>query len=313
MKNQLRASNSNWPVLPTPEEWEDTFSTVHMWTQVIGKIRLELSPWINHSWGSVLYVSPRGLTTSPIYFEEFSFEIEFNFIKHKLEVSTSQGDKISFDLKPMPVSEFYRKTMDSLKELEINVKIFTRPVEVEIAIPFEEDTEHDSYDKVAVNLFWQALVQVNRVFSEFRAGFIGKSSPSHFFWGAFDLAVTRFSGRTAPKHPGGIPNCADWVIEEAYSHELSSAGFWPGAGLKEASFYAYVYPAAEGYKTYNVEPDAAYYHNELNEFILPYSTVQNAADPDFVLRSFLQSTYEAAAHTGKWDRKTLEREELKNN
>lgn len=312
MKNQLRASNSNWPVLPSPKEWEDTLSTVHMWTQVVGKIRLELSPWVNHSWGSVLYVSPLGLTTSPINFAGFLFEIEFNFIKHKLEVSTSKGDKISFDLKPMTVSEFYRKTMNSLKELEIDVKIFTRPVEVEAAIPFEEDIVHESYDEVAVNLFWQALVQVNRVFSEFRAGFIGKSSPSHFFWGAFDLVVTRFSGRTAPKHPGGAPNCADWVMEEAYSHELSSAGFWPGAGLNEAAFYAYAYPAPEGYETYKVEPEAAYYHDELNEFILPYSAVQNSEEPDLDLRSFLHSTYEAAVNSGKWDRKALEREKLQN-
>ncbi|CAN5199224.1 DUF5996 family protein [soil metagenome] len=312
MKNQLRASNSNWPVLPSPKEWEDSLSTVHMWTQVVGKIRLELSPWVNHSWGSVLYVSPLGLTTSPINFAGFLFEIEFNFIKHKLEVSTSKGDKISFDLKPMTVSEFYRKTMNSLKELEIDVKIFTRPVEVEAAIPFEEDIVHESYDEVAVNLFWQALVQVNRVFSEFRAGFIGKSSPSHFFWGAFDLVVTRFSGRTAPKHPGGAPNCADWVMEEAYSHELSSAGFWPGAGLNEAAFYAYAYPAPEGYETYKVEPEAAYYHDELNEFILPYSAVQNSEEPDLDLRSFLHSTYEAAVNSGKWDRKALEREKLQN-
>lgn len=312
MKNQLRASDSNWPVLPSPVEWKDTFSTVHMWTQVVGKIRLELSPWVNHSWGSVLYVSPRGLTTSPIYYDGYSFEIEFNFIEHKLVVSTSQGDKISFGLKTMPVSEFYRKTMDSLKELDIDVKIFTRPVEVEAAIPFEEDTVHKSYDEDAVNLFWQALVQVNRVFAEFRAGFIGKSSPSHFFWGAFDLAVTRFSGRTAPKHPGGAPNCADWVMEEAYSHELSSAGFWPGAGLNEAAFYAYAYPAPEEYETCKVDPEAAYYHDDLQEYVLPYSAVQNADDPDFVLHTFLQSTYEAAANSGHWHRQALERKDFKN-
>ncbi|MGF1670236.1 MAG: DUF5996 family protein [Balneolaceae bacterium] len=301
---------NNWPELPLVEQWEDTLTTVHMWTQIIGKIRLELSPWINHSWGSTLYVTAQGLTTSSMPYNEHTLEIDFNFIDHQLEFTTSQGSKLIIELKPMPVAEFYKITMNILDELGVRVRIFARPVEVDTAIPFEEDFEHASYDADAVNRFWQALVQADRVFKKFRAGFIGKSSPVHFFWGAFDLAVTRFSGRTAPKHPGGIPNCADWVMAEAYSHELSSAGFWPGTGLSEAAFYSYAYPAPDGYPKATVEPEAAFYHDSLGEFILPYSAVQSVENPDNVLLKFLQSTYEAAANTGGWDREALERRSL---
>lgn len=296
-----------WPDLPSIDEWVDTHSTVHMWSQIVGKIRLELSPWVNHSWGSVLYVSPRGLTTSAIPYNGSTFDIEFDFIDHKLDIRSSVAGSKTFDLKPMTVAEFYRKIMAALSELGIEVSILARPVEVEDAIPFANDTKHKSYDADAVNRFWRALVQINRVFSEFRAGFIGKSSPSHFFWGAFDLAVTRFSGRPAPKHPGGAPNCADWVMEEAYSHELSSAGFWPGTGLGEPAFYSYAYPEPEGYRDADIKPDAAYYHTELGEYLLSYRDVQSSSNPDAILMEFLHSTYKAAAENGKWKREILER------
>lgn len=307
MENHHFDPATNWPQLPAPEEWEGTCTTVHMWSQIAGKIRLELAPWINHSWGSTLYVTPSGLTTSAIPYKGGSFRIDFNFIDHRLTITTIAGAEQAFKLKPMSVADFYRKIMDALKSLGIEVTILARPVEVVEAIPFEEDTQHASYDADAIQKFHRALLQADRVFSEFRAGYIGKSSPSHFFWGAFDLAVTRFSGRTAPKHPGGAPNCADWVMEEAYSHELSSAGFWAGAGLGEAAFYSYAYPAPEGYAAAKVEPKDAYFHNDLGEYILPYRAVQSADDPDAMLLRFLQTTYEAAADLGGWDRNALER------
>lgn len=301
-----------WPELSPIDEWIDTCSTVHMWTQIVGKVRLELSPWVNHSWGSVLYVSPAGLTTSAIPYNGATFDIEFDFIGHKLDIRSSGAGSKTFDLKPMTVAEFYGKIKAALNELGIVVSILARPVEVEEAIPFADDTRHKSYDADAVNRFWRALVQVNRVFSKFRAGFIGKSSPSHFFWGAFDLAVTRFSGRPAPKHPGGAPNCADWVMEEAYSRELSSAGFWPGTGLGESAFYSYAYPEPDGFKEAEVHPGQATYHSDLGEFVLPYSAVQSADKPDNILLAFLQSTYEAAANNGNWNRKALENNFIKN-
>lgn len=301
---------NSWPELPLPNSWEDTLNTVHMWSQIIGKIRLELNPWINHSWGATLYVSANGLTTSAMPYQNLKVEIEFNFIDHKLKIVTSKGTSRTFALKSMTVGEFYRKTITALNELGIEMKIFTRPVEIEDAIPFEDDVIHKSYDAEIVNRFWQALVQTNRVFNQFRAEFIGKSSPVHFFWGAFDLAVTRFSGR-APKHPGGVPNCADWVMEEAYSHHLSSAGFWAGPGMGEPAFYSYIYPAPDGYSSANIKPDAAYYHGDLGEFILPYHVVQSAENPDSVLLDFLQSTYVAGADLGKWDRVSLEKQKTK--
>lgn len=300
-------SRANWPALPPLVEWQDTCATVHMWTQVIGKIRLELSPWINHSWGSTLYVSPHGLTTSSIPYEGGAFSIEFDFVDHLLNVSTSAGGERSFGLEPMSVAEFYKTTIDLLDDLGISVDIFTRPVEVVEAIPFETDVVHASYDAEAVHDFWRALVQAHRVFTAFRARFIGKVSPVHFFWGGFDLAVTRFSGRTAPKHPGGIPNCADWVMEEAYSHELSSAGFWPGSGIGEAAFYSYTYPSPNGFAGAPVLPKAAYFHADLGEFILSYDAVRASDDPDAALLAFLQTTYEAAADLADWDRSALER------
>jgi hypothetical protein len=280
-----------------------------MWTQVIGKIRLALAPLVNHSWGSTLYVTTSGLTTSPIPDGLRSFAIDFDFLDHQLRITTSDNDARSFALQPMSVADFFAKTMSALRELGVKVHIFTRPVEVVEAIRFEQDRRHASYDARTVNLYWRALVQANRVFAEFRARFIGKVSPIHFFWGGFDLAVTRFSGRTAPKHPGGVPNCADWVMQEAYSHQLSSAGFWPGGlgGVEEAVFYAYAYPQPAGFRDYPVKPRAAFFHAELGEFILPYEAVRTADDPDQALLSFLESTYEGAAVLAEWDRAALER------
>ena len=298
-----------WPLLPPVKEWKDTLATLHMWTQVIGKIRLGLAPSVNHSWGITLYVTTSGLTTSPIPDGDRSFAVDFDFLDHQLRITTSDGDERSFALQPMSVADFFAKTMHALRELGIDVRIFTRPVEVVEAIRFEEDRQHASYDARTVNLYWRALVQANRVFNEFRARFIGKVSPVHFFWGGFDLAVTRFSGRTAPKHPGGIPNCPDWVMQEAYSHQLSSAGFWPGGlgGIEEVVFYAYAYPQPSGFPDYPVEPRAAFFHAQLGEFVLPYEAVRTAADPDQALLAFLQSTYEAAAVLAEWDRTALER------
>lgn len=296
-----------WPELPPLADWEDTVATVHMWTQVVGKVRLELGPPLNHSWGIALYVTPRGLTTGPVPHGARSFEITLDFVAHALRITASDGSERAFALEPMSVAEFYRKAMAALRELGLGVDIFARPVEVEEAIPFAQDERHASYDADAVHRFWRALVQAERVFADFRARFVGKSSPVHFFWGAFDLAATRFSGRPAPTHPGGVPNCPDRVMEEAYSHELSSAGFWPGTGLGEAAFYAYAYPEPDGFRTAAVEPSAAYYHDDLREFVLPYESVRTAPAPDAALLAFLQTTYEAAADLGDWDRAALER------
>lgn len=234
---------TGWPELPPYEAWQDTCATLLLWTQIIGKIRLRLAPPINHYWGSTLYVTTRGLTTSPIPYRTGTFAIDFDFVAHALRITTSGGEERSFALEPMSVADFYLRTMQSLGELGIHVTIYARPVEMVEAIPFAKDTLHASYDAAAVHRFWRVLVTVEQVFAAFRARFIGKVSPVHLFWGALDLAVTRFSGRTAPKHPGGVPHCANWVMEEAYSHELSSAGFWAGAGLGEAAFYAYAYPS----------------------------------------------------------------------
>jgi hypothetical protein len=307
MPTSSQHTTAPWPELPPIESWQDTLETVHMWTQIVGKIRLEQSPWINHSWGSTLYVTTRGLTTSPIPSGKATFAIDFDFVDLKLRVSSSTGRSHSFDLKPMSVAAFYDKTMAALDDLGIDVEINPMPVEVPDPIhPFHEDETHASYDADAVNRFWRALVQVRRVFTVFRSRFIGKVSPVHFFWGAFDLAVTRFSGRSAPRHPGGIPNCADWVMEEAYSKELSSAGFWPGTGLGEAAFYSYAYPEPDGFPERTIQPEAGYYLEEMGEFVLPYEAVRTADDPDETLLAFLQSTYDAAADLANWDRGSLE-------
>ncbi len=298
-----------WPALQPLTDWQDTCATLHRWTQVVGKIRLARAPWINHSWGAALYVTTRGLTTSPIPHGRRTFAIDFDFVGHVLRITTAEGAERSFSLQPMSVADFYRKAMQALGALDIDVAIWPMPVEIPDPIQsFPDDEAHASYDADAAHRFWRALVQAARVFTAFRARFIGKVSPVHFFWGAFDLAVTRFSGRTAPKHPGGAPNCADWVMEEAYSHEVSSAGFWPGTGLGEAAFYAYAYPEPDGFRRYAVEPEAASFHDDLGEFILPYEAVRTAEDPDRALLRFLQSTYEAAADLAAWDRPALERE-----
>jgi len=298
-----------WPALPPLDDWQDTFETVHMWTQIVGKIRLERGPWINHSWGSALYVTTRGLTTSPIPYGSRTFALDFDVVDHALRISTSTGEKRSFRLEPMSVADFYERTMHTLGDLGIEVEIYPKPVEVPDPIqPFPEDEIHASYDADAVHRFWQALVQADRVFTAFRARFIGKVSPVHFFWGAFDLAVTRFSGRDAPKHPGGVPNCADWVMEEAYSKELSSAGFWPGTGVGEAAFYSYAYPEPDGYREREIAPEAAYYLDDMGEFVLPYEAVRTAEDPDATLLAFLQSTYEAVVDLADWNRDALEGE-----
>jgi hypothetical protein len=255
-------------------------------------------------------LSARGLTTSPVPYGSRTVEIDFDFVSHHLRIRDSIGGERGFALEPMSVAAFYGRTMAALGELDIHVNILARPVEVVEATPFAEDHGHASYDADAVNTYWRALAQAHRVFTTFRAEFLGKASPVHFFWGAFDLAVTRFSGRPAPRHPGGIPNVADWVMQEAYSHELSSAGFWPGAGLGVPAFYSYAYPEPDGFRNRGVDPQGAYFHTGLNEFILPYEAVATAADPDAALLAFLRSTYRAAADLAEWDRAALDRELL---
>lgn len=295
-----------WPELPAPTEWQKTLEAVHLWSQIIGKIRLEHMPWINHSWHVTLYISSRGLTTSLIPHPSGGFEIEFNFVDHKLELQQVNGKRISFELESMSVADFYHKTLDGLKQLNIVTSIYPMPSELpDPILPFPGNTDQASYDTEAVHRFWLALTHVHRVFTRFRSGFLGKVSPVHFFWGAFDLAVTRFSGRQAPKHPGGIPNCPDWVMEESYSHELSSAGFWPGTGLGEAAFYSYAYPEPNGYRTADIKPRKAWYSEDLGEYLLTYKTVQKAPKPDEILLQFLESTYEAAATNGNWGKKSL--------
>ncbi|MPZ98760.1 MAG: hypothetical protein GEU80_05355 [Dehalococcoidia bacterium] len=295
---------SGWPALLV-EEWVDTRDTLHIWTQIIGKIRLEVAPMINHWWQVPLYVSTRGLTTSPMPFGTRTFEMHFDFCDHQLHIDTSDPDRRSIPLEPKPVATFYEETMAALAQLGIHVDILARPVEVEPAIPFAEDYQHASYDPDAAHRFWRQLVQADRVMTDFRSRYIGKASPVHFFWGSFDLAVTRFSGRSAPRHPGGSPNVADWVMEQAYSHELSSAGFWPG-GSAEGAFYAYAYPAPDGFAAQPVSPRDAHYDPDLREFLLPHESVRTAGDPDAALMAFLQSTYEAVAELGRWDRSGLE-------
>lgn len=304
----LVTTHEAWPELPPLSAWQDTFDTLHRWTQIIGKIRLAKMPWINHAWHVPFYVTTRGLTTSAIPCGARALEIDFDFIDHRLHFATSDGERHSFALEAMSVAELYRKVMHVLDELAIAVHIRPTPVEIPDPIqPFFEDHEHATYDARAVTRYFRALLSANRVLTDFRSRFTGKVSPVHLFWGAFDLAVTRFSGRTAPKHPGGAPNCPDWVMQEAYSHEVSSAGFWPGTGLGEAAFYSYAYPEPQGYRECPVRPAGAHYHEGLGEYVLPYEAVRAAADPDAALLAFLQSTYEAAAELAHWDRGLLER------
>jgi hypothetical protein len=276
-----------------------------MWTQVVGKIRLALEPMVNHWWQVPLYVSARGLTTSLMHAGERGLEIEFDFLDHQLLLRTTDGDVRRIGLRPCAVAEFHAEIMAVLDTIGVRVPILARPVEIPEATPFAEDHRHRSYDPAAIHRFWLALVAAHRVFTKFRSRFLGKVSPVHFFWGGFDLAVTRFSGRPAPPHPGGIPNTPDWVMHAAYSHEVSSCGFFPG-GSDEGSFYSYAYPEPSGFAEWQIEPAQAYYDRAFGEFLLPYREVRLADDPDMRLMEFLQSSYEAAAVLGGWDRQTLE-------
>jgi hypothetical protein len=296
-----------WPELPLAE-WKETYETLHMWTQIVGKIRLTLTPLQNHWWNCTLYLTPRGLTTSAIPYKGRHFRIDFDFIAHLLVIETADGSTKTIALRPSSIADFYQETMSALTSLGIPVTIWTTPVEVQDRTPFEKDQKHAAYDPEHAHRLWRILVQASRVLSEFRSRFTGKVSPVHFFWGAFDLAVTRFSGRTAPEHPGA-PNCARFVMVEAYSHEVSSCGFWPGgAPVNEPVFYAYAYPEPQGFKDYPIQPPEAFYHKEMREFVLPYDVVRTTKSPDEVLLSFLQSTYEAAATCANWDRRALERQ-----
>jgi hypothetical protein len=295
-----------WPALPF-EGWRDTLATLHMWTQVVGKVRLAQAPHVNHWWQVPLYVTPGGLTTSSVPYGPRTFQVDFDFVGHRLHIATSDGDSRQLALAPRTVADFYGEFMSRMKELGLEVKVWTTPVEVENPIPFEQDDAHKSYDAESVERFRRALVQAERVFQQFRSGFAGKCSPVHFFWGSFDLAVTRFSGRRAPEHPGA-PGVADSVTREAYSHEVSSAGFWPGGpALPEPIFYSYAYPEPGGFKDAPVGPERASYNNDFKEFVLPYEAVRASEDPDAALLRFLQTTYEAAADSAGWDRDALER------
>lgn len=296
-----------WPSLPL-EAWGDTCATLHLWFQIIGKIRLVQTPWLNHSWHVPLYVTATGLTTSALPHDDRAFQIDFDFIHHRLILQSSDGMARGFALEPQSVATFYRRLMAEMKRLGFDVKINPKACEIPDAIHLDQDETHHSYDPEYANRFWRILLQADRVFRIFRARFIGKCSPVHFFWGAPDLAVTRFSGRRAPLHPGGIPNLPDRVTQEAYSHEVCSCGFWPGGGpVPHAAFYSYAYPQPPGFAAARVKPDAAFYSRELGEFILAYDVIRQAESPDAVLLDFLQATYEAAADLGKWDRDSLER------
>jgi hypothetical protein len=293
-----------WPELPL-EAWQDTYATLHMWTQIVGKVRLALSPHINHWWEVPLYVNAQGLTTSPIPYEQRTFEVQFNFVEHELSISVNDGQRKSLRLRPQTVAAFYSEFLATLQSLGINVKIWPLPVEIPNPIRFDQDEQHASYDREYAHRFWRILVLVDGIFKKFRCGFVGKHSPIHFFWGSFDLASTRFSGRRAPERPG-----ADVITRDAYSHEVISAGFWPGGGdVKGAAFYAYASPEPNGFKTAVVRPDKAFF-SPLGEFLLMYDDVRQSADPEKALLEFLQSTYEAGANLGGWPRADLEHPSL---
>ena len=298
--------DSVWPDLPL-EAWRDTLATLHLWTQIVGKVRLAQTPWLNHSWHVTLYVSARGLTTGPIPLDARALQIDFDFIDHVLWLRRSDGHFRQVMLRPVSVARFYADVMADLRVLGVGVRINKMPNEIADAVPFPDDLAHKSYDPDYANRFWRVLVASHDVFAHFRTAFLGKASPVHFFWGSFDLAVTRFSGRIAPPHPGGVPNLPDDVAREAYSHEVSSAGFWPGGGaIDEPAYYSYAYPAPEGFAAAKVKPAEAVFSKDLGEFLLPYDAVRTAAKPDDVLMDFLQSTYAAAADLAKWNRVALE-------
>ena len=296
-----------WPSLPL-ENWEATYATLHMWTQIVGKIRLAQSPWVNHSWHVTLYVTSRGLTTGPVPYATRTFNIDFDFIDHVLIVQSSDGRSGRVALLSQSVAAFYARLMEEMAKLDLHVAINRMPNEVPDPIAFDEDETHREYDPEYANRFWRILVQVDRIFRTFRAPFTGKCSPVHFFWGGPDLAVTRFSGRPAPRHPGGIPHLPDWVAQEAYCEEVSSCGFWPGGGpIPYAAFYSYAYPEPDNFAAAPVQPAGAFYSNDLHEFILPYDIVRESDSPDDTLLQFLQTTYAAAANLSGWDRASLER------
>jgi uncharacterized protein DUF5996 len=296
---------TDWPALPFAE-WAETAATLHMWTQIVGKIRMQFTPWTNHSWHVTLYLTARGLTTSPIPCGTRTFEIRFDFLDHNLRVIASDGAQQSLKLQPRSVADFYRELTGALQKIGITAKINPLPNEVTDPIPFDQDEEHRSYDEEYANRFWRVLAQTDRVFKEFRSRFCGKCSPVHFFWGSFDLAVTRFSGRPAPPHPGGIPHLPDAVTREAYSQEVSSLGFWPGnAAMPTPIFYSYAYPEPSGFSEPKVEPDAAGYNKQLHEWTLPYDAVRTSSSPDEILLQFAQSTYDAASSLARWDRASL--------
>ena len=291
-----------WPALPL-SSWQDTCETLHMWTQIVGKVRLALTPPANHWWHVPLYVNSHGLTTSAIPYRESAFELQFDFVRHELILFMAAGREQSIPLAPRPVADFYREFMNMLRSAGIEIKIWPMPVEVPNPIRFDKDYTHAAYDRDAAERFWQILLTVQTIFEEFRSGFIGKCSPIHFFWGSFDLAVTRFSGRRAPDRPG-----ADAITKEAYSHEVSSVGFWPGAGLGDPAFYSYAAPEPEGFSAATVQPGPAHYDPQLREFILMYDDVRNAESPSAALLEFCESTYQAGANLGHWDRQALERQ-----
>lgn len=295
-----------WPDLPYAA-WRPTADTLHLWTQIVGKIRLARTPWLNHSWHSPLYVSARGLSTSLIPCGSRSFEIEFDFNDHQLEISVTSGERRQVALRPRTVADFHAQMLSSLAELGIPATINDYPCEIPGAIRFPLDHDHTAYDAAYASRFWRALVQIEHVFQKFRTGFVGKCSPVHFFWGSFDLAVTRFSGRAAPPYKGTTPGVAAEVMREAYSHEVSSAGFWPGGkGADDASFYSYAYPTPDGFRESPIQPAAAYFGEELGMFLLPYEVVRTSDDPERTLLAFLQSSYEAAANCARWDRASME-------
>jgi hypothetical protein len=300
---RTRASdNEALPALPF-DSWKDTLGTLHMWAQMVGKVRLKLCPLVNHWWNVPFYVTARGMTTSAMPYQQRAIEAQFDFIDHRLSIESSDGRVVTMALAPQSVAEFYKTFMAALGELGVNVNIWTVPCELPNPTPFEQDYAHASYDAEAAHKFWRIVVWVDEIFKEFRGGFQGKASPVHFFWGSFDLAVTRFSGRPAPERPG-----ADTITREAYSHEVSSAGFWPGGGdIKGPAFYSYAAPEPPGFAEARVGPQTAFYHPQMKEFLLMYDDVRAAASPKAALMEFLQSTYDAAADLGKWDRKSLER------
>lgn len=298
--------NTEWPKLDY-SSWSDTIETLHQWVQIVGKIRLKTMPWQNHSWHTTLYITPTGFSTQSIPYQGKAFQIDFNFKKHELLITSSDSNEITMGLYPRTVASFYKELFDKLRSIGLSIEIHSSPNEMEPAIPFAENEINKSYDPKAVENFWMAMIKVNEVFTSFRSNYIGKTSPIHLFWGGFDLAVTRFSGRKAPLHPGGMPNMPLKVMQEAYSHEVSSAGFWPGSKeFPTPIFYAYSYPTPEEFSKQKVKPKEAFYSKEMGEFMLTYESVQQANDPSQMLLDFLISTYEASANTGNWDRDKLE-------